>query len=128
MAYASVSACDVCVRASKAPNHARVKQMVAPPFRRKSSSSSPAQIQAELDLTSEQARRSEEVIVSMKQKKGAILDRWETDRARLHKKLKADMEALMDETEGKLATFLSAEQAKRLREAYAPDRFDRRAR
>lgn len=100
--------------------HARMKQMTAPPFRRKPSKASPSQMQAELDLTPEQVQKSEDVIASMKKKKGEILYHWKTDRAQLHKKLKADMEALMDEMEGELATFLSAEQAKRLRESLRP--------
>jgi hypothetical protein len=104
----------------------RMKRMSPPPFRDKPPVAALPQMLAELDLTPEQTQKSELVIVSMEKKRRQILHRFETARALLIKKMKSDMEQLMDETEGELATFLSAEQAERLRKELSPHKAEPR--
>jgi len=97
----------------------RIKRMERPPFAPPPATTLP-QLQAEFGLTSEQARKSAPVIVSMEKKKRAILHRFEKAGELLREKMDVEMEQLMDRTEGELADFLSAEQANRVRKVYAP--------
>ncbi|MDJ0784903.1 MAG: hypothetical protein QNJ22_23255 [Desulfosarcinaceae bacterium] len=96
----------------------RMQQMLARPFNRQGSPTALAQLQTELGLTPAQTERSERVIVSMENQKKALIARWTSARAKQIEMLTADLAALLDETEGELATFLTDDQAKRLREAY----------
>ena len=98
----------------------RLDRMLTPPMNPTSVAAGLRKLEIELELTPEQIAKSDSVIKSMKQKEAKLLDRLETDRALRHQRLQADMKALMDRTQKELEAFLSAEQARRLREAHTP--------
>jgi RNA polymerase sigma factor (sigma-70 family) len=76
----------------------------------------------DLDLTPEQAQKSEAIIVSMEKKRRDIQRRFNEAKELLRDKMDADMKQFFEEIEGEFATFLSEDQIRRLKSLYTWER------